>query len=179
MTRVEYPKFEWFYFALILVVGCQTPMPSGNRVAFMRSVHVALMNYAADNGGAFPAGDDSYAAFAKLYPDYSDVGAELAGLSGSIHAVTNSLVRGVSISNLTSWVYIPGLQEGDDMRIAILWESMPGLTQAGRTSSQRTRPVLLLDGSITNVPLANWEVFLECQARFRAQVEGKRKTGSN
>jgi len=183
---IKGPTFKWLRFVSIIgvvvtgIVACkEAPVSFGHREAFMRVIDSELANYAAHNDGCFPNGHDSYAALAKLHPDYCEAGSELAGLSGNIQQVTNALAKGVSISNLTSWVYIPGLREGDDPRIAILWESMAGLTQAGKVSSQKTRPVLLLDRSITNVPAANWESFTKQQEQFRNAVQAKRAAATN
>jgi hypothetical protein len=144
--------------------GCQPAARSNDRRAFMRSVDASLMNYASDHDGWLPSDSDPFAALAKLYPDYCDAGNELAGLSGGIDKVTAALRDGKSISNLTSWVYVPSLRITDYPRIAVLWESKIGLDQSGRKSSRPTRPVLLLDRSITNVLASDWDSFLAEQA---------------
>jgi hypothetical protein len=162
------------------IVACtKTSYPFSHREAFMRTVDSELANYAAHNDGCFPDGHNPCEALARLYPDYCDTGSELAGLSGSIQQVTNALSDGRSISNLTSWVYVPGLCEGDNPQIAILWESMPGLTQAGRVNSHKSRPVLLLDRSITNVLDTDWASFLKQQEQLRNAVQTKRAAGTN
>jgi hypothetical protein len=119
----------WYY----VFVG-----PYGARQAFMRLVDTDLENYAHDHGGVFPT------ALEDLYPGYAIPGVELAGLSGNVQDVTNALQRGSPISNLTSWVYVPGFKVTDNPSIAILWESKAGLSAAGKWRAGKSRAVLLL-----------------------------------
>src|SRR2546422_802651 len=105
--------------SLIVFASCaKRHLPHGHREAFVRTVDSDLQNYASDHDGWFPNADDPYSALAKLYPAYSASGYELAGLSGNIERVTNALQIGHSISNLTSWTYVPGLRQDDDPRLA-------------------------------------------------------------
>lgn len=141
--------------------------PYGHREAYMRIVDKLLHDYARDHGGALPDGPDGYSALAKLYPAYSTTGAELAGLSGDISCVTNSLRLGRSISNCTSFQYVPGLHETDNPRLAVLWEKRGHLLASGAVCLLATRPVLLLSSNFTNVPIARWAEFERQQALLR------------
>jgi hypothetical protein len=176
--------FLWGLFALgglfvAIAVWRKISFPYGHREAFLRTVDSDLQNYASDHDGWFPNADDSYNALAKLYPGYSGAGYELAGLSGNIQAVTNALQAGHSISTLTSWVFVPGLRRDDDPRIAILWESTPGLSPDGKLASWGNRPVLLLSLDITNIPEADWKSFLKQQELLRNEVQTKRTAQTN
>jgi hypothetical protein len=141
--------------------------PYGHREAFLRSVDRALQNYANDHGGAFPNDPEPSFALAKLYPEYSNSGIELAGLSGNIQLVTNALNKGLPISNLTSWIYVPGLRETDNQDLAILWEEKQGLSQTGHRGLRKTRPVLLVGEAVTNVAEKDWNTFLQFQQELR------------
>lgn len=151
-------------------VGCRhDARPYGDRQAALFQVGAALRNYAADHGGSFPSGADAYSALARLYPDYCTPGAELAGLSGGVEKVTSALREGRSISNLTSWVYVPGLTRTDDTRLAILWESKPALI-----NGCERRPVVLLSFEITNVPIKEWGNFLAGQSNMLSAARSVR-----
>lgn len=134
--------------------------PYGHREAYMRLVDRALHDYASDHGGTLPDGPDPYSALAKLYPKYdgSD-GSELAGLTGNIAQVTNALRLHRSISNFTSFVYVPGLHENANPNLAVLWEKHAYLLGSGAVTPFATRPVLLLSRDFTNVPIAGWKEF--------------------
>jgi hypothetical protein len=162
----------------LILVFVRIRLPFGHREAFMRSMDSVLQNYAVDHSGWFPDGKNSHDALVHLFPDYCPFGLELAGLSGDIQKLTNALQMGESISNLTSWVYVPGLREDDDSRLAILWESRPGLSAGGRLVSGGQRPVLLLNRDITNVPAVHWEDFLKQQELLRNAVQTNRETAT-
>jgi hypothetical protein len=138
--------------------------PHGPRQAFLRLIDTDLANYAHDHGGALPATLD------ELYPAYSTPGVELAGLSGNVQKVTNALQRGIPISNITSWVYVPGLTVSDDPNIAVLWESEPGISASGKRRIRQSRAVLLLGSDISNVPMSAWRSFQLQQQQLRART---------
>jgi hypothetical protein len=174
--RSNLPFIAWSTLVALALVVCsvaawQLWRPYGHREAFFRSVDSALQNSASHHDGAFPDGRDPYKALQSLFPDYVNPGYELAGLSGNIKGVASALLAGQSISNLTSWVYVPGLRTNDDPRIAILWESKAGFHPSGRLSFRRIRPVLLLNREITNVPVSHWEGFLKDQEKLRGAIK--------
>ena len=150
--------------------------PFGHRSCTLPCMHSALFAYAADHYGHFPEGDKGpYDALAKLYPEYTPSGIELAGVSGNVRDVVEALRKGTPFNKaLTSWVYVPGLQKDDPHDIAILWESRSGLYSNGRRNSFGGHAVLLIGGDITNVPAANWEKFLKDQERLRETVLAER-----
>jgi hypothetical protein len=151
--------------------------PHGHREAFMRGMDSSLQNYATDHGGWFPDMGNPWDALAKLYPSYCN--SELAGLTGNTQAVTDALKAGQSISNFTSWIYVPGLREGDDGRLAILWEAKQGISANGRLNFRGTRPVLLLNRDITNVATVNWEDFQKQQEELRSAIRARRGIQTN
>jgi hypothetical protein len=152
-----------------LLTGCMSTS-DGSRAPFMRLMEAELHTYSARHGGRYPDGAYEWEALAKLYPDYSATGVELAGLSGNIQQVTNALQKGLSISNFTSWSYATGLRSCDNPQLAILWESRSGFTEIGNSAPRGERPVLLLNGEITNIVAANWDSFLKRQEQLRKGV---------
>jgi len=149
--------------------------PYGHREAYLRIVDSTLQNYAHDHGGWFPVGDDSFQSLQSLYPEYFGSGVELAGLTGDIKAVSAALQNQQSISNLTSWSYVPNLRIDDDPQLAILWESKFGLSAAGRTILSDRRPVLLVNQAITNVSREDWPSFWEYQKQLQRIAASKRE----
>lgn len=132
----------------------------------MRSVHAALMTYAHDHDGVLPVSDKGpLDALQKLYPEYIPMGRELAGLSGDIDGVEQSLKLGEPLTQkLSSWVYVSGLKNSDNPQLAVLWESRAGYFANGKRNPSGGRVVILLGGDITNVPVARWGDFLKHHA---------------
>lgn len=155
--------------------------PHGCRSCTLRCMHGALLAYAADNFGTFPESTNGeYAALGKLYPEYAPSGIELAGVSGNIDATVNALQNKRTLdAATTSWVYFQGFSQNDDPRIAILWESTGGLYPNGRRNFFGGHAVLFLGGDITNVPAADWEIFVKQQDQLRHVVQTKRPGGTN
>jgi hypothetical protein len=153
--------------AALVVFFRKSIAPYGHREAFMRGMDRCLQDYAEAHQGSFPAGENAYSAIAKLYPDYCFPCELLAGLSGNIEDVTNALRTGQSLSNVTSWNYVPGLRQDDDPQIALLWESKAGLSSSGRWKIKRTRPVLLLSRDTINIPTSEWSDFTIRQQLLR------------
>jgi len=135
-------------------------------------LYLSLLAYAGDHGGWFPYSDKGpYDALQKLYDSYCPSGKELAGVSGDSKAVATALRGGKSLdASVSSWVYIQGLRLGDPERLALVWESRPGLYWNGRRNSSGARAVLLINGDITNVAAADWIGFLMWQEQMRAEV---------
>jgi hypothetical protein len=166
-------RFFWQWILSVLIIAIIVLLetrrwnayPYGNRVSFMRVTATELMNYASRHDGWFPSGKDEYSGLAQLWPG-SPCGPELAGLSGDIAAVTNALQVGRSLSNVTSWHYVPGLKNDDNPGLAILWESKFGLSEGGKRIPQMTRSVLLVDYRITNILDTAWPTFLKDQEQL-------------
>jgi hypothetical protein len=154
--------------------GCNSTS-NDSREPFLPLMDAELHNYAAAHNGWYPSDTDDWKALAKLYPNYSASGVELAGLSGNIQQVTNALQRGHSISNLTSWTYVTGLRNDDDPQLAILWESKSGVTADGNPSQSNGRMVLFLNGDVTNIPRTNWVSFLRKQEQLRKAAQSSHK----
>lgn len=146
----------------------------------LQGVYGTLLAYASDHDGWLPQSEfGAYDALQRLY-EYCPGGRELAGISGNMEEVASSLKNGEQLdSSLTSWVYVPGFRLGDPDNIAILWESRPGLNWDGRRNYFGGRAVLLLGGSLTNVPASSWKSFLAQQDELRKTVLKPRPMDTN
>lgn len=155
----------------VVTCGYRYMYPYGRRPCSLRCIHGALVTYASEHHGKFPASTDgNLSALSRLYPEFTPSGIELAGLSGDIKGTIAALQKGVPLTeNLSSWVYVQGFSIHDDPRIAILWESRQGLFSNGRKNLFGGRAVLLIGGDITNVPAADWPRFLEKQEKIRKE----------
>ena len=142
----------------------------------LRGLHGSLLAYAGDHQGWFPTSEENgYVALQKLYGDYCPTGAELAGISGNKDDVVEALSEGRELdATLSSWVYIPGYRLGDPAMAALVWETLPGLYPDGRRNTFGGRAVLLLDGSITNIPSSCWDEFVEFQDQLHERVRSYR-----
>ena len=145
--------------------------PFGHRSYTLRHMYAELETYAADHFGKFPDSEEGpYAALQKLYPEYSSAG-ELAGVSGRISDVKSALLQGAPLSqSLSSWVYVPGLEQTDAGNVAMLWESKAGFYANGRRNFFGGHAVLLVDGRVTNVSAVAWSGFLSQQEQLRKFV---------
>lgn len=154
---------------VLVAGGYRYTYPFGFRPAILPSMATALRAYASEHHGRFPNGGGSfYSALQKLYPEYVPSGIELAGVSGNVKSAVRALREAKTLNAANcSWVYMQGFSEEDDHRIAILWESRPGLYPNGRRNSEGARAVLLIGGTITNVTEIEWQRFLDEQGRLR------------
>ncbi len=171
--------------AVLVVLGAivgwyKCMFPYGDRSFTLRHMSAVLDSYAADHFGKFPdSADGAYDALRKLYPDYC-LGPELAGVSGEVEALKSALDQGKPIdASLTSWVYVPGFEQTDDSRLAILWESREGLYANGKRNFSGGRAVLLLDGGVTNVPAKAWKAFLNNQEELQKSARARRNSTSD
>jgi len=165
------------------VVGYRVYLyPHGRRPGgvSLPGVYGALLTYAQEHNGWFPDSDQGqYRALQLLYNEYCPSGRELAGVSGNPDRTADALRSGTALSsNLSSWVYVPGLRSDDPGALAILWDSKPGLYHDGRRNSFGGRAVLFASGSISNVPAMDWDRFERKQRELRLELQSKRATMS-
>jgi hypothetical protein len=188
---------KWLVIAILsiliilgVVIGFKNGAVFHRRAGIMVAVVSELRVYAHDHGGWFPRGDkDSLEALRKLYPTYTS-GPELAGLSGDIDAVVQCLKDGRPLTGKSSWVYVQGLNDTDDSRLALFWEIQPGLYGTGQNGQgPRLRGHLVSTiGGITginggdlvkNVVDAYWTNFLRQQEELRKAVLANRTAQGN
>lgn len=148
--------------------------PYGNRHCTLQCMFGGLVNYALEHEGSFPnVENDPYLSLTQLYPRYCTA-SELAGVSGKLENTERVLKQGKPLDqDSTSWVYVCGLRQRDDPRLAILWEMKTGLYSNGRRSKAGGRAVLLISGSITNVGETEWHSFLTYQQHLRLSTTGQ------
>jgi hypothetical protein len=145
-----------------------------------KGLAMALLNYANNNGGAFPAGElTREASLSLLYPKYSDAN-ELRGKTVPEQVVQAILDKGERLGPDTcGWHYVEGLRIDDDFRLAFAWDKA-GLGHNGGRLSGGGHIVVFLDGHTKHVPAAEWDNFLARQnqlfedaAQKRAKVDGE------
>lgn len=159
---------------IVGIAAWKVMFPYGYRYCTLRCMYFSLMNYAEDHQGWFPDAVTSPMALQLLYPSYSS-GRELSGISGEIDSVVQNLKAGQPLSQaLTSWQYTPGLRRDDNPKLAILWESKPGLYPNGRKNWQGSRAVLLINGDITNITESDWSKFQKEQETLGAASRQRR-----
>jgi hypothetical protein len=142
--------------------------PFGDRVAYMRALHSALMNYANSHQNKFPE------TLEQLYPNFtSPTGKELAGLSGSIEQTVLTLqTNGRLGGNVTSWIYFgSGLYDTNHPEIALLAERKFGLSPRGIRVFSSKRSVVLISGRIITVSEEEWPYFSTNQVLLRPQAK--------
>jgi hypothetical protein len=172
-TFIKRFGFAMLASLMLLENSCQMDSPRG---ALMYNAYFALLNYAKDHDGLFPASDKGpYEALQKLYPYYCSSGRELAGLSGDIDSVVNCLKQGNSLTDkLSSWVYVQGLKDTDDPDLAILWEARSGLFSNGRRDPSGGHAVAFIGGDIRQISGSDWTNFLAQQEQMRKTALDKR-----
>src|SRR5438445_12101294 len=143
---------------VMLLSGCQKP----DRTPLMVGLYFEMHLYATEHGGVFPASPEGpMAALQKLYPEYAHSGMELAGLTGDLDQVVSILKRGGKLGTNSSWIYVQGFTTNDDINLALFWEREEGILPNGRPLPEVGHTAMLLSGTITNVPKAEWNPFLE------------------
>jgi len=134
----------------------------------MINLYFEMRLYARDHGGILPTSPDGpLAALQKLYPEYTHSGKELAGLTGDIDRVVAILKQGGTLGTNSSWVYNEGLKLTDPLELALFWEREAGVFPSGKRSPKAGHAVMLLSGTVTNVPLADWAKFINQQESLR------------
>ena len=134
----------------------------------------ALMMYAHDHHGKFPAGTNTWEALRQLYPDLILDPRLLAGISGSREEVKRRLeTGGVLDSNISSWIYFSGF-EWDDRGVAIIWERTAGISFNGRRASGNA--VGVADGHHEQRPGERWSAVVVEHVNLRRGFRAKRAT---
>ena len=154
-----------------VVIGCNVKIGPSTRTPLMVNLYLEACQYASEHGGFFPATPQGGAtSLQMLYPGYCHTGKELAGLTGDIDAVVATMRTGGSLStNQSSWIYVgDGLKLSDNPRLALFWERQSGVFPSGERSRRAGRSVMLLSGTITNVPAERWSQFMNEQQRLRS-----------
>ena len=152
--------------------------PYGGRTCCLPCTLSALEMYAGDHFGWFPQdGKTPLESLQSLYSKTNDYIADiglLAGISGNREETQKRVKAGLPVDeSVSSWIYFPGFRDGDDSRIAIIWERQEGISLNGRAYDGHA--VGFLDGSIKQIPQAEWAGFLKEQEALRQATLAKRK----
>ena len=172
---------KMFCALTLILVGIwgwyQYHFPFGHRDGTFRCTDAALRLYAQDHAGRFPnESADGLRSLRLLYPEYTPSGKELAGLSGDVGSLVQALSEGKQLNtNLSSWLYFPGLEVDDDSSLALLAETKFGLFPNGSRNPSGARSVLLLGRNFTNVTKDLWDSFAAEQQRLRVAAVAKRQ----
>ena len=135
-----------------------------------------LCDYAMMHNGDFPKGETTpEASLSLLYREkvggyslaYPDL---LRGRTVPESVVKEILERGELLTPDTcGWHYVEGLRIDDDPRLALFWDKI-GLNHNGGRLAEPGHTVLLLRGMMHKfVPEAEWEAFMEEQAKLLAE----------
>jgi hypothetical protein len=151
--------------------------PYGCTHCCLKGLGLALLNYAEQHNGRFPAGGDCpEASLSLLYRgDYGIEGHTLCGKTKSAEVAQAILERGELLGPDTcDWHYVEGLTLNDDCRLAIVWDKV-GLDHNGGRLPSGGHSVLRLDCSEEVIPASEWPHFLEKQNQLMsARTESAR-----
>jgi hypothetical protein len=138
---------------------------------------MALRQYAAANGGYFPAGEETpEASLSLIYGNVSSVTADLLrGKIVSEAAALERLDRGQRLTPETcGWHYVEGLRDDDDGHIAVCWDKV-GLDHNGGVLPAGGHTVLFLSGTHDIITAADWPNFLDEQRKLIADSQAARR----
>lgn len=158
--------------ALLLVLfGCVTAVaggwlwyrwkyPYGRSHSCDKLLWFALLDYADDNGGVFPAGEGTpEASLSLLYPKYADAHV-LSGKTVQPEVAQAILDRGELLGPETcGWHYVEGLERGGDSRLALFWDKAR-LGHRGERLSEGRTAVFFLSIGHKYISEAEWADFL-------------------
>jgi hypothetical protein len=135
----------------------------------LKALGVALLQYAQEHDGRFPAGAESpEASLSLLARGHYDVGAEtLCGNTVPIEKVGSILERGEPLGpDSCGWHYVEGLTTSDDARLALVWDKV-GLGHNGEATGGG-HSVLFSDIHVEAVAASDWPGFLRQQEDLMA-----------
>lgn len=131
----------------------------------------ALDQFAEENGGKYPAGEDTpEASLSLLYPNYADANT-LSGKMVPEEVTRKRLESGLLLTPETcGWHYVEGLTLSDDNEIAILWDKAR-LGHNGELTPNGSTKVLLVGLGYEYVTADDWDGFLKEQKKLLAAKE--------
>jgi hypothetical protein len=152
----------WFYYNY----------PYGWSHCCENGLYLALIQYAEEHGGAFPAGESSAeASLSLLYRMNPNLGAYLPGKTVPESTVLEILERGELLGPETcGWHYVEGLTR-DDHGLALFWDKA-GLDHNGGRLSGGGHIVWFVGCASEHIPASQWDRFLEEQQELLAQRKG-------
>lgn len=133
-----------------------------------KGLQSALLNYANDHGGSFPAGEATpEASLSLLYPKYIDA-YTLSGKSVPLAQVEAALARNGRLSPDTcGWHYVEGLRSNDNPELALFWDKA-GLGHNGERLAGGGHVVCRLDYGHDYISASQWPAFVARQQELLA-----------
>lgn len=135
----------------------------------------ALHSYADAHDGAYPAGEATpEASLSLLYPNYAGY-AQLQGKTVPLEEVQAILESGRRLDpDSCGWHYVEGLRQDDDPRLALFWDKI-GLQHNGQRRPKGGHRVFYVDWHFDDIDEANWEAFLQEQAKLHQERKVKKE----
>jgi hypothetical protein len=167
---------------LMLAIGIYSQLPSypyGWSHCCLKGLGLALLQYAKEHGGHFPAGGGCpEASLSLLYREKYDIDAyTLCGKTKSAEAAREILERGELLGPDTcDWHYVEGLTLSDDPQLALVWDKV-GLGHNGQRLSDGGHSIWRVGGLEEVIPDSEWPQFLEDQKRLIATRAETAKKG--
>lgn len=150
--------------------------PQGYHPACGQALKLALIFYAQEHDGQYPAGEATpEASLSLLWPKYADAQI-LAGKTKSGKVAERILKSGGRLGPETcDWHYVEGLTEKDNGEIAIFWDKS-NLDHTGRRRSDGAHEVFRIWSGKEYIPASRWGEFLAEQEKLlkeREEAKGK------
>jgi hypothetical protein len=142
--------------------------PYGHTHSCDKILQMALLQYAEEHGGFYPAGEATpEASLSLLYPKYADASA-LSGKNVPVERVREILDQGKRLDpDSCGWHYVEGLTLNDDRRLAIFWDKV-GLGHNGQRLQHGGHSVAFVGGHLDFISAQEWPQFLEEQEKLLA-----------
>jgi hypothetical protein len=154
--------------AIWAVVYNRTTYPYGASHCCIIGINMALLNYAEEHGGKFPAGEASPEASLSLlngpnYIDPSEGPNLLRGMIISEKIARRALEKDGHLGpDSCGWHYEPGLTRADNPKLALLW-CKSALGHNGQRMKDGGREVVFVGSGIGWVSGDKWPAFLQEQ----------------
>lgn len=163
--------------ALLAVGSWKRHYPYGWSHCCAKGLGMALLLYAEDHGGVFPAGGSSpEGSLSLLFSNYLDA-YTLRGKTVPLKVVEAALAHDGRLGPQScGWHYVEGLTRSDDPGIAIVWDKVE-LGHNGERMKSGGHEVVLLDGSTTYISAGRWLEFLQNQKRLLSRRSDREKKG--
>lgn len=150
--------------------------PYGYSHSCAKILGISLRLFADDYQGWLPYGQATpEASLSLLAKDDKGVQWVLRGKHLPQATVDEALRRdGVLGPDSCGWHYVEGLREGDDPRLAVLWDKVTGLGHNGDRVRGTLHEVVFLDGSERFIMREGWPAFMAEQKQLLAEVMAQR-----
>jgi hypothetical protein len=153
--------------------------PYGSDHRCNKILYFALLEYAEQHDGAFPAGEATPEVSISLIhtlDDYSSCGYLLHRRDVAAERVDDMLKQGKLLSSETcGWNYVEGLRSDSNRELALFWDK-EGLTEIGMRLPEGGHWVTFVDGNIETISESQWEEFMANQKKLLAEEMAKRQT---